>query len=75
MIIKNLDYLFQNVFTDSKISQKPSNFSNIAKILLIFYNNTRCNQVNQMAALRMYWYSLISIHESASRMSNNFISS
>ena len=67
MIIKNLDYLFQNVFTESKASQKhSSNFSNRAKLLLSFYNNTRCNKINQMAALRMDWYSLISIHKSSS---------
>ena len=64
MIIKNLDYLFQNVFTESKASQKhSSNFSNRAKLLLSFYNNTRCNKINQMAALRMDWYSLISLHK------------
>ena len=35
MIIKNLDYLFQNVFTESKASQKHfSNFSN--KVLIKF---------------------------------------
>ena len=67
MIIKNLDYLFQNVFTESKASQKhSSNFSNRAKLLLSFYNNTRCNKINQMAALRMDWYSLISINKSVS---------
>ena len=67
MIIRNLDYLFQNVFTESKASQKhSSNFSNRAKLLLSFYNNTRCNKINQMAALRMDWYSLISINKSVS---------
>ena len=35
MIIKNLDYLFQNFFTESKASQKHfSNFSN--KVLIKF---------------------------------------
>ena len=38
-----------------------------AKLLLSFYYNTRCNKISQMAALRMDWYSLISIHKSASR--------
>ena len=54
MIIKNLDYLFQNVFIEGKPSQKH-------------YNNTRYNKINQMVALRMAWYSLISIHKSVSR--------
>ena len=68
MIVKNLDYLFQNVFTESKASQKhSSNFSNRAKLLLSFYNNTRCNKINQMAALRMDWYSLISVYKLAFR--------
>ena len=38
-----------------------------SKFLLSFYNNTRCNKISQMAVLRMDWYSLISIHKSASR--------
>ena len=68
IIIENFDYLFQNVFTESKTSQKhSSNFSNRAKSLLRFYNNTRCNKINQIAALRMDWYSLISIHKSVFR--------
>ena len=58
----NLECLFQNVFTDSKVK-----FSNRAKFLLSFYNNTRCNKINQTAALRMDWYSLLSIHKYASR--------
>ena len=67
MIIKNLDYLFQNVFTESKVSQRhSSNLSKRAKFLLIFYNNTRCKKMNQVAAFRMDWYSLISIHEYSS---------
>ena len=65
MIIKNLDYLFKNVFTESKASQKHS--SKFSKFWLRFYNNTRCNQINQMVALRKDWYSLISIHKSASK--------
>ena len=68
MIIKNLDYLFQNVFTDSKASQKHSlNFSNRV-LILSFYNNLRCNKINHAAALRMDWYSLISTHKSGSRV-------
>ena len=68
MNIKNLDYLFQNVFTESKSSQKhSSNFSNRAKFLLIFYNNTRCNKINQIAARRGDWYSLLFIHKSVTR--------
>ena len=68
MIVKYLEYLFQNVFTESKASQKTLlKFSNRAKFLLSFYNNTRCNKINQMTALRMDWYSLISIRKSVSR--------
>ena len=65
MIMKNLDYLFQNVFTESKASQKHSSiFSN--RVLIRFYNKKSCNKINQMAVLRMDWYSLISIHKSVS---------
>ena len=36
MIIKNLDYLFQNVFTESKASQKhSSNFSDKFSVFVI----------------------------------------
>ena len=66
VIGKNLDYLFQNVFTESKASWKhSSNFWN--RVLIRFLYNTRCSKINQMVALRMYSYSLISIHKSASR--------
>ena len=34
VIIKSLDYLFQNVFTESKASQKHSNFS--SRVLIKF---------------------------------------
>ena len=67
MIIKNLDYLFLNVFTESKVSQKhSSNLSKRVKFLLVFNNNTRCNKINQVAAFRMDRYSLMSIHKSSS---------
>ena len=67
MIIKNLDYLFLNVFIESKVSQRhSSNLSERAKFFLIFYNNTRCNKINQLVAFRMDWYLLISIHKSSS---------
>ena len=49
MIIKNLDYLFQNVFTDNKAQKKNKK----TQIFQIEQNNTRCNKINQMAALRM----------------------
>ena len=66
MIIKNLDYLFQNVFIESKASQNtPQIFQ--TEFQWRFYNNTRCNKINHMAALRMDWYSLISKHKHASR--------
>ena len=68
MILKNLDGFFQNVFAVIKASQKhSSNLSIKAKFLLSFYNNTRCNKINPIAALRMDWCSLISIHKSAVR--------
>ena len=67
MIIKNLDYLFLNVFTESKVSQKhSSNLSKRVKFLLVFNNNTRCNKINQVAAFRMDQYSLMSIHKFSS---------
>ena len=67
MIIKNLGYLFLNVFTKSKVSQRHSwNLSKRAKFLLIFYSNTRRKKINQVGAFRMDWYSLISIHKSSS---------
>ena len=51
------------MFSESKESQKQStNFSN--KVLI---NYTMCNKINQMAALRMGWYSLTSINKPASR--------
>ena len=68
MIIKNLDGFFQNVFAAIKASQKHSNLSIKAKFLLSFYNNRRCNKINPMAARRMDWCSLISIHKSAVRI-------
>ena len=66
MIIKNLDCLCQNVFTESKASQKhSSNCSNRAKFLLSFCN-TRCNKIDHMAALIMDLV-LITINKSAPR--------
>ena len=66
MIIKNLDYLFQNVFTESKASQKQSsNFQ--TEFELSFYNKARRNKINQMRALKMAWYSLIFIHKTTSK--------
>ena len=54
MIMKNLDLLFQKIFTESKASQKhTSDFSNRAKFLLSFHNYRRYNKINQMAAVRM----------------------
>ena len=51
------------MFSESKGSQKQStNFSN--RVLI---NNTMCNKINLMAALRMGWYSLICINKPASR--------
>ena len=43
----------------------PLHFSN--RVLIKFLYDTRYNKIDQMAGLRMDWYSLISIHKSASR--------
>ena len=66
MIIKNFDYLFQKFSEREKHHKDIPQIVQTAKFLLRFYNNTRCNKINQMEALRMDWYSLISIHKSLS---------
>ena len=53
-------------------SQRVKHHKNTPQIFqtefqLSFSNITRCYKINQMVALRMDWYSLISIHKSASR--------
>ena len=56
----------QNVFARVKHHKNtPQIFQ--TEFWLSFCNNTRWNKINQMAALRMYWYSLISMHEPVSR--------
>ena len=35
-----------------------------AEKIFCFYKDTRCNKINQIAAFRVDWYSLISIHKS-----------
>ena len=65
IIIKNLYYLFQNV--SSQRVKYPKNTPQTFQTVLSFYNNTRCNKINQMPELKMDWYSLISIHKPASR--------
>ena len=66
MIMKNLDYLFKMFLQRVKHHKNtPQIFQ--TEFWLSFCNNTRWNKINQMAALRMYWYSLISMHEPVSR--------
>ena len=67
MFIRNLDYLFQNISQRVKYYKSTTKIFQTAKFLLSFYNNTGCNEINQMAALRMDWHSLISTYKSSSR--------
>ena len=61
--IKNLDNLFQMFSQRVKHHRNTPPIFQPAKFLLSFYNDTRCNKINQMAALRMDLYSLISLHK------------